>query len=113
MIALNLDEDNRIYSAWKVLPNGNYDGMPIVEELPAGNLPDYLYINGEYIYDPLPKPSNLPVAPRNITEGEYITVDGVLYKATENIPNGAHIITVQNAVVTTVEEQLYEMTKGE
>lgn len=53
------------------------------------------------------------VAPRNITEGEYITVDGVLYKATTNIPNGASIITGQNAVVTTVEEQLYEMTKGE
>lgn len=54
-----------------------------------------------------------PVAPRNITEGEYITVNGVLYKATTNIPNGEPIITGQNAVVTTVEEQLYEMTKGE
>jgi hypothetical protein len=54
-----------------------------------------------------------PTAPRNITEGEYITVDGVMYKAITNIPNGAIIITGQNAVVTTVEEQLYEMTKGE
>ena len=53
------------------------------------------------------------IAPRNIIMGEYITIDGVLYKATENIPNGASIITGQNAVVTTVEEQLYEMTKGE
>ena len=52
-------------------------------------------------------------APRNITAGEYITIDGVLYKAITNIPNGANIITGQNAVVTTVEEQLYEMTKGE
>lgn len=52
-------------------------------------------------------------APRNITEGEYITVNGVLYKAITNIPNGASIITGQNAVITTVEEQLYEMTKGE
>ena len=55
----------------------------------------------------------VPVAPRNITEGEYITVDGVLYKAITNIPNGAIIITGQNAVVTTIEEQLYEMMKGE
>lgn len=53
------------------------------------------------------------IAPRNITKGEYITIDGVLYKATSNIPNGAIIITGQNAVVTTIEEQLYEMTKGE
>lgn len=54
-IALCLHEDNRIHSAWKVLPNGNYEGMPIVESLPEGNLPDYLYVNGEYVYDPIPK----------------------------------------------------------
>lgn len=53
------------------------------------------------------------VAPRNITEGEYITVNGVMYKALVNIPNGEPIITGQNAVVTTIEEQLAEMAKGE
>lgn len=110
---LNLAYDNRILSACVVLPNGNYDGMPIVEELPEGNLPDYRYIDGKYVYEPFPKPSTLPVAPRNITEGEYITIGGVMYKATTNIPNGANIITGQNAVVTTIEEQLYEMMKGE
>ena len=59
--ALCLYDDNRIHSAWKVLPNGNYDSMPIVDTLPEGNLPDYLYVNGEYVYDPLPKPE--PVEP--------------------------------------------------
>lgn len=54
--ALNLSEDNRILSAWKVLPNGNYEGMPIVETLPEGDVSDYLYIDGEYVYDPLPEP---------------------------------------------------------
>ena len=54
--ALSLYEDNRIHSAWKVLPGGNYDGMPIVDHLPEGNLPDYLYVDGEYVYDPLPVP---------------------------------------------------------
>lgn len=63
MIALNLSTDNRILSACKVLPNGNYDGMPIVDTLPEGNLPDYLYINGEYIYDPLPKEPEPAPAP--------------------------------------------------
>ena len=53
--ALCLYKDNRIHSAWKLLPNGNYEGMPIVESLPEGNLPDYLYVNGEYVYDPIPK----------------------------------------------------------
>lgn len=59
--ALCLYEDGRIHSAWKVLPNGNYDGMPIVDTLPDGNLPDYIYVNGEYVYDPLPRPE--PVEP--------------------------------------------------
>lgn len=59
------------------------------------------------------KMAELPIAPRNIIEGEYITVCGVLYKATDNIPAGEHIITGQNATETTYEEQLYELTRGE
>lgn len=55
----------------------------------------------------------VPRAPRNIVSGEYITVYGILYKASENIPNGEPIITGQNAVETTIEEQLHELTKGE
>ena len=53
------------------------------------------------------------IAPRNIVAGDYITVNGVLYKAIENIPHGEPIITGQNAVETTIEEQLYELMKGE
>ena len=51
-------------------------------------------------------------APHNIVAGEYITIEGVLYLATENIPNGEPIIVGQNAIQTSVEEQLYAM-KGE
>lgn len=54
--ALNLAEDNRILSAWKVLPNGNYEGMPLVDVLPEGDISDYLYVDGQYVYDPLPEP---------------------------------------------------------
>ena len=57
--------------------------------------------------------SPYPAAPRNVNEGEYVTVDNVLYKALYNIPSGEPIIVGQNAVVTTVEEQLYELTKEE
>lgn len=53
------------------------------------------------------------IAPRNVVAGEYVTVNGILYKATANIPTGGAIITGQNAVKTTIEEQLYELTKGE
>lgn len=59
------------------------------------------------------KMAKLPIAPRNILEGEYITVSGVLYKATDNIPAGECIIVGQNATETTYEEQLYELTGGE
>ena len=72
MIALNLNTDNRILSACKVLPNGNYDGMPLVDALPEdvekeanlpaekrtpkGNLPNYMWSNDAYVYDPQPEP---------------------------------------------------------
>lgn len=53
------------------------------------------------------------VAPRNITAGEYITVNSVLYLAISNIPCCEPIITGQNAIETTIEEQLAELAKGE
>lgn len=52
--ALNLTTAKRILSACVVLPNGRYDGMPIVDNLPDGDITDYLYINAQYIYDPKP-----------------------------------------------------------
>lgn len=59
------------------------------------------------------KRAKIPVAPRNITAGEYINIGGALYKATTNIPNGGLVITGQNAVATTIESQLNELAKGE
>lgn len=54
--ALNLADDNRILSACLVFENGNYDGMPLVDELPEGNIADYLYQDSQYVYAPLPEP---------------------------------------------------------
>ncbi len=59
--ALNLDSDNRILSA-------TYDqyapaSQPRVDTLPDGNISDYLYVNGEYVYDPVPpEPEPQPTA---------------------------------------------------
>ena len=52
--ALNNDSNNRILSA-------TYDQFappeqPRVDTLPDGDVSDYLYVNGAYVYDPLPKP---------------------------------------------------------
>ena len=77
--------------------------MPIIKKEAA---PGTIAIRGEF-------DRVIVVAPRNIVAGEYVTIDNVLYLATENIPNGEPIIVGQNAVKTTVEDQLYAMTKGE
>lgn len=56
--------------------------------------------------------SPYPSAPHNIMAGEYVTIGGTLYLATQNIPSGEPVIAGQNAIVTTVEEQLL-LLKGE
>lgn len=57
MYALNLDAETcRILSACVVLPTGYYEGMPIVDTFPDGDLYEYRYVNGEYVHDPLPAP---------------------------------------------------------
>ena len=66
-------------------------------------VPGTIEVSGEFDY---------PIAPCNITEGEYVTIGGVLYKASMNIPSGERVIVGQNAIETTVEAQLYEL-KGE
>ena len=61
--ALNLSGDGRILSACVVLgwhEEGEipktFNGMPVVESLPEGDITEYLFVNGEYIHDPLPIP---------------------------------------------------------
>ena len=108
--ALNLAEDGRILSVTEeefAAPEN-----VIVDTFPEGDVYEYRYVDGEYIHEPLPAKEFVPTAHRNITAGEYVTINNVLYLATENIPNGEPIIVGQNAIKTTVEEQLYEL-KGE
>ena len=52
--ALNLSQENRVLSV-------TYDryaprSQPRVDTLPEGNIADYLYINNEFVYNPLPVP---------------------------------------------------------
>lgn len=54
MYSLNLDADNRILSACVCLEGFEYTN--IVDALPEGDISDYKYIGGEYVYEPLPKP---------------------------------------------------------
>lgn len=52
MYSLNLDKDGRILSACICLEGFEYTN--IVDVLPDGDISDYKYIGGEYVYDPLP-----------------------------------------------------------
>ena len=54
--ALTLAADGRILSACVVLTEGRYKRMPIVNVLPDGDITDYRYVDGEYVYDPIPAP---------------------------------------------------------
>ena len=61
MYSLNLSDDSRILSACICLEGFEYTN--IVDVLPEGDISDYKYIGGEYVYDPLPEPEPQPVEP--------------------------------------------------
>lgn len=75
--ALNLDEDGRILSATyeKYAPA---DAVK-VEELPDGNLYEYLYVKGKLIHDPIPvgpveeTPSQLDIIEAQVTYTAMMT----------------------------------------
>lgn len=76
--ALNLDTDNRILSACVCLEGFEYKN--IVDELPNNDITDYKYIDGEYVYDPLPvpekpeeKPSQLDIIEAQVTYTAMMT----------------------------------------
>lgn len=53
MYALNLDTDGRILSA--TYAKYAKEGAVLVDTLPVGDIYDNRYVDGAYIYDPLPK----------------------------------------------------------
>lgn len=54
MYALNLAEDGRILSV--TYEQYAAPGQPIVDTLPEGNISDWKFVGGQYVYDPLPAP---------------------------------------------------------
>ena len=73
MYSLNLADDNRILSACVCLEGFEY--VNIVDTLPEGNISDYKYIGGEFVYDPLPEPE--PVEPEPTTDDVLNTLLGI------------------------------------
>lgn len=54
LYALNLAEDGRVLSATE--DQYGAEGQPRVETLPEDDIYDYKYVDGEFVYDPLPQP---------------------------------------------------------
>lgn len=54
MYALNLDNDGRILSV--TYEQFASPGMPIVDSIPDGNVNNWKFVDGQYVYDPLPVP---------------------------------------------------------
>lgn len=109
--ALNLGENKRILSACIVLPN-TPDTMPMVDSLPDGDITDYRYDGGKFIYDPIPEPVVYATADRNYNKGDVATIDGVMYEFLANVPRGVKLVVGQNVAVTSFDEQIAKL-KGE
>ena len=68
MFYIKLDENNRIIEVCQGIELANENKYIKVDNVPKDNPFDYLYIDGKYIYSPLPKPE--PTS--TITEAERI-----------------------------------------
>lgn len=84
-LTLNINKDNRITCAAYVSYIGK-DAI-IVDSLPEGNITDYLYENGEYIYSPQTE-AKLANAKLN----KYNEISSICYKT---ITNGVDVKTSQ------------------
>lgn len=106
--ALNLNEDNRILSV-------TYDqyapeSQPRVDTLPSGNVSDYLYVNGEYVYDPISAPPEPKLSvTAKMMPGEYFIIGNSIYQATTTIPAGDAVIPGTNCVVVNLADALNKL----
>ena len=71
MYALNISNDGRILSATyaKYAP----EDAVRVDKLPKGDISEYLYVDGEFIYDPMPVEPNIEIPSQlDIIEAQII-----------------------------------------
>lgn len=110
MYALNLNSDNRILSACVVLPTTPAD-LPRVDTLPDGDINDWMFIDGQYVYDPLPAPPvpDKLTASTKVAPDEYFSIGGRIYKATTTIPAGDTVIPGTNCVSVNMTDILNSM----
>ncbi len=112
MYALNIAENNRILSACVVLPT-TPASMPRVDALPEGDINNWMFVDNQYVYDPLPKPDTDLRASANYEAGTVFTEDGNLYLATESISTHERIIPGSNCEPISLADALNALNKEE
>ena len=105
MYALCLSEENRIIYACVVLPTTPAN-FPRVDTLPEGDINNWLFVDNEYVYDPLPVPVSEIRASAKFAPGEYFTIDGTVYRATTTVPAGDAVIPGTNCAVIDMADAL-------
>ena len=66
--AIAIAEDNRIiYATFEKYAGNN---TVIVDSIPDGDITDYLYVNGDFVYDPLPEPEPVTEEPSQLDRVE-------------------------------------------
>ena len=66
--ALNLAGDGRVLSA--TYAEYAHRAAVLVENLPDGNISDYRWQGGSFVYDPLPEPDPVPEEPSQLDRVE-------------------------------------------
>lgn len=56
--AMILDEDKRV--SYVTFEKYATEDAIIIDALPKGDVTDYKYIDGEFVYDPMPEPEEMP-----------------------------------------------------
>lgn len=69
LYALNLADDGRVLSV--TLDKYGAEGQPRVTEFPQDDVSQYRFIDGEFVYDPLPDPPEPEPEPQE----DYVTYD--------------------------------------
>ena len=112
MYALNIDPDSgRVLSA--TFPQYAPPGAPVVNSLPEGDLSDYLFVSGDFVYSPLP--AEYPRTAEDVEAGKIFSVGGDYYRATMPIPRGEPVTRYNSEPVGMAEilNALQEAQKGE
>ena len=110
--ALNLSTDNRILSACVALPS-TPASMPRVDALPEGDINDWLFVDNQFVYDPLPKPDTALRASGNYEAGKVFMEDGELYRAIQSISTHERITPGANCETVTIADALNALNKEE